>query len=189
MVESIRKFVDAYNEVQATIDKDASFNPDTLQRGPLLGDATLTVVRNRLQNVLTRPFGGVSSSVSRLFSVGLRLASASRLEFDEERFRQTYEESPAEVERLFTREKGGFGQVLQESLDAMTRDFDGVLTRKDQLLADQQEVLNDRIESLSVLLAGKRKRLEAQFAGLESSLAALQGQQNALGQLAQLING
>ena len=187
IVESIQTFVEKYNDVQTTIDKDTSFNPDTFQRGPLLSDPTIDLIRSRLHRLMSQPFEGVEERVSQLFSVGLRLGEGSRLEFDAVKFRKVYEESPESVEQLFTLAESGFGAELQKGLDELTQDFDGVLSRKDELLADQQEVLNDRISSLNVLLAAKRARLEAQFAGLETSLAALQDQQNALGQLALLI--
>jgi flagellar hook-associated protein 2 len=186
IVESVQEFVEKYNDMQDAIAEATSFNADTLQRGPLLGDATVGLIQGRLHRVMTQAFttGGAKS---RLFSVGLRLGEGNRLEFDEQRFRDSYADAPQDVERLFAEEASGFGKVMQDVLDQMTRDFDGVLPRKDELLGDQQKVLNDRIESLGVLLEGKRRRLEAQFAALESSLAALQGQQTALGALAQLL--
>ncbi len=188
VVEAIQGFVDKYNDVQKTIDDDTSFNQDTLQRGPLLGDSTVDLIRGRMQRVISQPFQGVSANVARLFSIGLRLGADSRLEFDEDKFRKAYEQSPRQVEELFSKDKTGFGAVLQGSLDELTRNFDGVIARKDDLLGDQQKVLNDRIDALTVLLAAKRTRLEAQFAGLESTLASLQGQQNALGALSLLVS-
>ena len=188
VVEAIQGFVDKYNDVQQTIDDDTSFNQDTLQRGPLLGDSTVDLIRGRMQRVISQPFQGVSANVARLFSIGLRLGADSRLEFDEDKFRQAYEQSPRQVEELFSKDKTGFGVVLQDSLDELTRNFDGVIARKDDLLGDQQKVLNDRIDALTVLLAAKRNRLEVQFAGLELTLASLQGQQNALGTLSQLLS-
>ena len=104
------------------------------------------------------------------------------------RFREVYEQSPHLVEELFTQDETGLGMVLQDALDNMTRDFDGLLARKDELLSDQKDLLNQRIDSMNVLLGAKRARLEAQFVGLESSLAGLQSQQNALGILAQLAS-
>jgi len=187
IVESIRGFVEAYNEVQSTIDDSISFNPDTLQRGPLLGDPTVDLIRGRLHRVIAQPFQGVSADVSRLFSIGLRLGADNRLEFDEARFRTAYEQSPRQIEELFSLAESGFGAVLQENLDELTRDFDGIITRKDDLLGDQQKVLNDRIDSLTIILAAKRARLEAQFTALEVSLAGLQGQQNSLSALAGLV--
>lgn len=187
IVAAINTFVEKYNNVLDTIDRSTSFNSDTLQRGPLLGDPTVNQVRSRLIRVATRQFENVDESVSRLFSVGLRIAEGNRLQFNEERFRDTYEETPKLVEELFTKAETGFAAVLQDTLEGLTRDFDGVISRKDDLLADQQELLNKRIDGLGVLLDAKRARLEAQFVALESSLAALQAQQAALSTLAQFV--
>lgn len=189
IVEAIQKFVDDYNTVLDTIHDQTSFNPDTLERGPLLGDPTINLVRDRLQRLMTRKFDGGDESMSRLFSVGLRVRDGNRLQFDEEQFRQIYGESPEAVERLFGEEGTGFAAVAQEVFEELTRDFDGLLSRKADLLSDQQELLNNRIDDLSVLLEAKRARLEAQFVALESTLAALQNQQTALSTLAQLASG
>ncbi len=180
IVESVSAFVDAYNGLQGAIDKHSSFDSETFERGPLLGDSTLDLIRTRLRRVVMQSFEETGGPVSRLFSVGLRLVGDNRLEFDEQKFREAYEESPKDVEQLFTTDDNGFGAVIQETLDELTRDFDGVLARKNDLLIDQQDLLNGRIDRLNDLLDAKRRRLEIQFASLESSLAALQGQQNAL---------
>ena len=184
IVESMRGFVEQYNAVLDAIDQSTSFDGDTFERGPLFGDTTVDLVRSRLARVIMRPFEGVDASVSRLFSIGLRLGSGNRLELDEERFLEAYERAPHLVEELFAAEETGFGAVIQETLDELTRDFDGVIARKNELLTDRQDLLNDRIESLNILLDAKRARLEAQFVGLESALAALQAQQNAIANFA-----
>ncbi len=187
MVETLKTFVAKYNEVQKAIDDATRFDTTTNKGGPLLGDATITQVRNRLARTMTRSYAGADPAVSRLFSIGLRAASGNRIEFDETRFRDTYSASPEAVEKLFTLAETGFGATLDKTLDDLTRSADGLIARKDDLIGDQQEVLNKRIESLNVLLAAKRKRLEAQFTGLERALAGLQDQQNSLADLAQLV--
>lgn len=183
IVEDIQAFVDAFNAVQESIGAATRFNPDTQERGPLLGDTTVNLVRNRMNRMVSRTFGEAGGTVTRLFSVGLRIGVGNRLEFDSERFRRAYEESPEQVESLFSREETGFGDVLKETVDGLTRDFDGVLARKSDALDDQKELLNDRIGSLNLLLNRKRARLQAQFAALENALAGLQNQQTALGGL------
>lgn len=186
MVAAMQEFTDAYNSAQEAIDKNISFDQESKARGPLLGDSTVSLIRTRLHSAVSRSFQDVDPRVSRLSSIGIRLAGNNRLEFDPERFREAYAATPELVEDLFTQAETGFGARLEENLDDLTRSFDGVLARKDTLLADQQEVLSDRIDSLNILLEAKRKRLQNQFVGLESSLAALQGQQNSLSQLALL---
>jgi len=186
IVGAINGFVDVYNGTMDVIARNTSFDSDTYRKGPLFGDSTVNLVRDRLHRVLLKRFEGADSAWSHAFTVGLRLGEGNRLEFDEEQFRQAYEESPQQVEAFFTRAETGFVAVLKDTLDELTRDFDGVISRKDDLLTGQQELLNDRIESLNVLLEAKRARLEAQFVAMESALAALQAQQSALNSLAGL---
>lgn len=189
IVGSIQNFVERYNASLDSMDNHTRFDSDTLDRGVLFGDPTVDILRSRLSRTILRPVQGVNESVERLFNVGLRLRSGRRLEFDEEKFRQQYADNPKIVEDLFTHEETGFGSVIQDTLDGLTRDFDGVITRKDQLLNDQKELLNDRIDDLNILLEAKRARLEAQFVGLESALASLQRQQASLGTLSQIAGG
>jgi len=187
IVESIRSFVDQYNKTLDTIAKGDTFNQETFERGPLFGDFTVDQVESRLRGAVLSQVQGVDPAFSRMFSVGLRVGGGGRLEFDEEDFRTAYEESPEKVQDLFVHPDTGFGTVIQNALDNMTDDFDGLLTRKDQVLEDQKQLLNDRIDQLNVLIEAKRARLEAQFVALESAVASLQNQQNALGDLQNLI--
>ena len=189
IVEAVRSFVDGYNEVQEAISDATRFDQETFQKGPLFGDPTVDVVRNRLTRTIMRQFSGVDQNVSHLFSIGLRIGGGNQLEFDEDEFREAYERAPEKVERLFTAAGTGFGTVVQDTLDELTRDFDGLIARKNELLGERQELLNQRIGALNVLLDAKRARLEAQFLGLESALAGLQAQQNALASLGQLATG
>jgi len=188
IVEDMKRFVELYNDVQDTIDEATSFDTDTLERGPLLGDGTISQIRSRLFRSVTGSFAGTDPSVSRLSAIGIRPTSNNHLEFNEARFRETYEQSPELVEQLFTAKETGFGALIDETLQNLAGDFDSVISRKSQLLDDQQELLNDRIDRLNVLLDARRARLESQFVGLESSLAVLQGQQTSLNILAQIAN-
>jgi len=188
IVANIRSFVDRYNGVQSSIDEAIKFDPDTFARGPLAGDATISRIRDRLYRVVSREFEGISQQASRLFAVGLRVGGNNRLEFDENKFRETYDSSPELVEQLFAQKETGFGAVIEDVLDELTRSFDGLLARKDDLLLDQQELINDRIDKMNVLLEGRRAQLEAQFVAMESAIAALQGQQTTLSSLALLAS-
>ena len=188
IVDAVADFVDRYNAALDIIDEKTSFNPDTLERGPLLGDPAVNLVRNRLVRTATRTFGGADATISRLLSVGIRFGDGNRLHFDEERFREAFDGSQEAVVEFFSREDTGLAATLDEMIDELTRTFDGVITRKDDALEQQQELVNKRIAGMNLLIDGKRARLEAQFIALESALSALQGQQNALTVLAQLAS-
>lgn len=185
IVTGVQAFVEAFNGLQANIDEAIGFNSDTLERGPLLGDPAVNTLRTRLNRVMLREVEGLSGSLTRLSGVGLRIASGNRLEFNEQKFRDVYEESPEKVEALFALNETGFGTVIQETLEELSRDTDGLISRRNSTLSDQQELLNDRIADLNILLDGRRARLESQFIAMESALAALQNQQSVLSQLTQ----
>lgn len=187
IVGQIESFVSAYNDAQSEINTQTSFDPDTLARGTLFGDATVELVRTRLARLMLRGFDDAGAGVSRLSQIGLTIGGNRELSFDAARFRDVLAAQTDDVEQLFTQADTGFGDVATATLDDLTRDFDGVLARKNNLLSDQQAVLADRIEQLNALLDAKRARLEAQFAALEASLANLQDQQTSLGSLSLLL--
>lgn len=189
IVESLQSFVSAYNDVQSSIDDLTAVDTETFDRSVLQGDRTVDQIRTRLQRTISRPVAGASSTISRLFQVGITLGANNRLEFDEQRFRDAYEASPRQMEAFFTQDGTGFGAVIQDTLDGLTDELDGLIARKDNLLQDQEQLLNDRIDELNILLAAKRTRLEAQFVAMERALADLQAQQSSLNQLAAITGG
>lgn len=185
VVQQIHTFVDDFNGVLDRISRYTSFDAETLERGVLLGDSTLQRVETRLHHAMTRPYQNVPAAFSRLFSVGLTIGGGGRLQFDEERFREAYDQEPESIEQLFGTGETGLGAYLDGVLDELTRTGDGLIARADNLLADREGLLRDRIDALEFLVDKKRIRLEAQFTALEKSLALLQDQQNALTVLSQ----
>ena len=186
VAESIKTFVEKYNDAIDKLNEKTSFNSTTLERGALFGDSTVELVQSRLYRDVLRSYRTSDADVTHLFSAGLRLGTGNRLEFNREQFEAAYDRSPQAVEELFNRAQTGFGATIQKTLDDLTQNATGTIARRDAALDDQKKLLNDRAAALEVLLQAKRTRLEAQFAALETALAGLQNQQTALGGLAQL---
>ena len=124
-----------------------------------------------------------------MFSVGLSLGSGSKLTFDEEVFREAAEADAELVEELFINEETGFATRLEEALEELTDNFDGLLTRRDQALEQREELLNERIDELTERLEARHAQLTAQFQAMERTLAILQSQQSALVGLTNLFAG
>ncbi len=183
LVEDIRDFVNRYNDVQSAISEYIKFDPETEEKGPLIGDSTVQTIRNRMHSAISTAYNGAGSDFDRLFEVGIRVSGNNQLTFDEDRFREAHAESPEEVEQLFTADESGVGAVLKDMFDGLTDEFDGLITRRDDLLENQKSLLNDRIDQLNVLLDAKRSRLEAQFVALEMAIANIQDQEAALANL------
>ena len=62
----------------------------------------------------------------------------------------------------------------------MTNSIDGTVTLADKVFEDQIDLTEKRIERFDERLEAKRVRLERQFVAMETALAVLQGQSNAL---------
>jgi flagellar hook-associated protein 2 len=77
----------------------------------------------------------------------------------------------------------GLGHILENSLSRLIDPVDGAITKENQQLDSKNTEFQNRIDALDKLLDSKRTRLERQFSNMESVLANLQGQQQALGSL------
>ena len=183
IVEDLSTFVDAFNEVINRIDDLTSFNAETLERGLLLGDATVGRVRTQLYNMVSSTVDGTSGSLTRLNQVGIRVGGGATLQFDEEKFRDAYGNDRDAVEELFTLAEEGLGAQFESILNRLTDSYEGVLARKDDSLGAQEDLLNKRIADLQILLDSREQRLYAQFQAMETALAQLQSQQTALSQI------
>lgn len=76
--------------------------------------------------------------------------------------------------------KGGIGTIIEKRINRLIDPVNGVVTRSNKEADNRTAEFQDRIDSIDKLVAIKRARLERQFANMESSLSALQGQQSAL---------
>ncbi|HEX8341726.1 MAG TPA: flagellar filament capping protein FliD [Tepidisphaeraceae bacterium] len=99
--EALQKFTDGFNALVDKIGEYTKFDTSTLERGPLLGDSSITQVENDL-------YAMVNSVVPQagkyriLAEVGLRVGQGGRLEFDADKFNAAYADDAASVEALFT---------------------------------------------------------------------------------------
>jgi len=195
IVEDVRSFVDAYNNVIGFLDDVTDFNPETTERGILQADGTARRVRSTLTGLFGPTVSGLSSNVDSFADVGIRIGPGSQLILDEARLAEAIENDPEGVAELFTLEetdddgnvvRRGLASRIQAEIDSLTDPDNGAISLRDQSLQNNEEQLNDRISDFEALLNGRRTRLEAEFANLESVIAQLQSQQTALAGLQQL---
>ncbi len=213
-VESaINTFIEAYNAILTSIERNTRFDADTGERGALLGDGLLLGLRGGLFNSVQRTNQGFNNTYDRLTEVGLSIGGEGRLEFDREAFREALAADPEAVAALFTRrviadddsteedlpdgvtvrdpnardrfeELGVIGQIEEFAIN-YTDSIDGILTSRTNAMDTQILSQQRRIDSLTEGLDRERQRLEAQFVAMEQALAQLQSQQSALASLTQ----
>ncbi|MCH8007191.1 MAG: flagellar filament capping protein FliD, partial [Planctomycetes bacterium] len=204
ITEKVAEFVDAFNDVIARIDQYDFFDVETETRGPLLGNTTTAQVRNALFNIVNRTTTGVTTKFTRLSEVGIRIGSDSNLVFDQAKFLAAYQDDPIAVENLFAALKStttttqqiapgvtitknettfsqlGFGDLFDQLLDNLTNSIDGTLTIADESLQDKIDLTTKRIEEFDERIQIQRERMQREFTAMETALALLQNQSNAL---------
>ncbi len=179
VLKEFQTFVASFNKVMSTIDTLTRFDAETEQRQALTGDATARRVRERLIGLANRvtPGGG---AINRLASVGIRIGAGSQLTLDEDKFRESMEANPAQVEAFFTDAVAGYGKAINDELDRLSKNETGLIAVQGGVIENSVKQLTDRIASMETLLGRRQERLYAQFAAMENAIARLQSQQQSL---------
>ncbi len=199
IIASVQAFVDAYNDTMDLIDEQTSFNPDTLERGVLFADSTVSLVKRNLQSITQTVVPGVQGGFNQLVQLGVKfappvtetgpdgrpitIARTPRLAFDESDFRTALEENPDGVAEFFTKDDVGLGDFVGDLLEQIAGQSNGTMKNRVDGIRQRQELFNDRIARLDDLLERKERRLFNQFFAMEQAIAGLQSQQSALASL------
>lgn len=205
--KSINAFVTAFNKVLDTMDKYDGYDAETKKKGSLLGDSTVNQVKDRLLAAVQGTPTGLSGQFNRLFQVGVKIGSGSKLEFDSNRFRTAYAADPQGVKDLFsagtlapkapievapgatianttdTYTRLGIAEGIKVLADKMTGSVDGTLTTRSRTIDTIIAAQRARSTNLDASLANKRARLERQFVEMEKAIGSLKNQSNALGSI------
>lgn len=99
--EEMTKFVEKFNELVDKMAEYTKFDTDTMQRGVLMGDSSITQVQTELYAMMNTvvPQAG---KYRILADVGVRIGEGGHIEFDEDKFNAAYADDPESVEELFT---------------------------------------------------------------------------------------
>lgn len=187
LVTEIQTLVEAYNGALDRISTLASFDPETEERGILLGDGTTRIVQRRLWNLINNSSESAVPGVRRVGDLGVSFSNG-KLEFNAEEFRTAFAEDPEAVIEFFTAEDDGFAIRLEEELDEIS-EIGGLIDRRDDALEKQREDFTDRIETLNERLERSRQRMLREFQTMETVLAEMQSQQASISQLSSFSGG
>jgi flagellar hook-associated protein 2 len=101
LVETVKKYVDGFNEIVAGIDVLTKFDTETNTRGLLMGDSSVQGVESAIYAAIGQVVTG-AGQYRTLADVGVTIGEGAALEFDEEKFRKAYADDATGVEKLFT---------------------------------------------------------------------------------------
>ncbi len=185
LLAALNGLVEDYNSAVDRIKDYTKYDSETESAGILQGESSLYTIQSRLRRMFSQTYS-LGGPFTRLSELGLKFGDEGHLEFDEDKFRDAYDQDPEAVSEWFTTTKTGVAAVLKDQVEAMT-ESDGLIDRRAGALDARKELLQGRIEQLNDRLSRRQASLERQFQAMESALAILQTQQQQIANLASML--
>ncbi|WP_195574042.1 flagellar filament capping protein FliD [Paenibacillus sp. 1001270B_150601_E10] len=192
VVEQVKKFIDAFNEVRKMI------RDNTGKEKPLQGDSTLRSLDMELTDWVTG-LVGPDGNTSLLAEFGIEMDKGKKgsemdgqLVLDEKVFKEKLEQYPDKLTALFNYDgsKGGnkgIAQTISDKVQIWTSSANGILNSRIKGYDSEISFVTTAMENMEVRLQNKEKLLKKQFTAMELAMGQLQGQSNWLNtQLASL---
>ena len=180
----IQKFVTEYNAMQAQLAKLGSYNAETKEAGPLLGDSLLRAIESSTRRGLSDPVSGVNSVYTTLASIGITTSASGTLQVDGAKLTKALSADPQGVAELFGSENGVAARLYSQ-VDARLATTGDIESRNTQLKKSLKDIDNDK-QALSLRMAQVEQRYRKQFTALDSLLSQMQSTSSYLAQ--QLAN-
>lgn len=193
--EKLREFATIYNEARDLIEDNSGFDPETRKGEFFAGDSTARIIDQILSTTLVQQFTFTKNTPFQgLAEIGISFDSKGHISVDDTKLEEALIENTPAVKRLLGGDpsavdpndpdgvtgESGVMTALASVLEPITRSGDGTLAVRDDTFDIRIESLEDRIDSFERLLQGREESLIRRFTALETSVAALQAQQDFL---------
>jgi flagellar hook-associated protein 2 len=99
---AVSGFVKAYNDLQSTIKKLSSYDPDTKQAGILLGDSSVRNIDSQLRKMLSSVATGSNSNLKTLSQVGIAIDKNGMMSLDTGKLSTAMNNNMTDVAALFS---------------------------------------------------------------------------------------
>jgi flagellar hook-associated protein 2 len=182
IITSVEDFVDAFNSIRENLDEVTSFNEEDLTTGILFGTTAVLRVESDLNRILSGRFFGVGAITS-LEAIGLSFGDKGKINLDRGKLDKILAKNPGALEQFFTHKSLGLSAKLQAAIKQLAGEKDSVLASRAETLKEIIANFRDRVTFMDERLARERERLLAEFARIESTIAAMQQNLTALANL------
>jgi flagellar hook-associated protein 2 len=169
--DAVKKFVTAYNAMQAEVAKQRSFDPNTKAAGALFGDTMLRGIESQVRDALNNPIEG-AGTFNTLASLGIKTNAAGKLELDEAKLKIAMDADPSVVNKAF----GGDNGMAQRMYDLMkTKLANGAeIESRSTSMTDGLKMLDKQKTAIETRLTVLQARLLKQYTALDSLLSSMQ---------------
>jgi flagellar hook-associated protein 2 len=182
----VNDFIKAYNSLVSTMSSLSSYNAQTKQGGPLLGDSILRAVQNQIRQALSNPVQGMTG-VSTLTEIGIKTNKSGVLELDATKLDSVIASSFDAISKLFASTNG-----LATRLDGVLKNYlssDGALSSRVDGVNKQIRGIADQQDKLNIRLAALEARYRKQFNAMDALLGQLQSTSSYLTQQFSSLSG
>lgn len=197
---TLKQFTTSFNSVISTLDKYDTYNADTQKAGVLLGDATVSTIRSSLYRLVNNRNNEVQTQFHSFAEIGIKVSSKSTISLDDTKLSAaiakdrdalvnlfTYKTTATDSDNVTTTTAGGIGVRMSELLTNLTDSTKGTLQTQLDAISKQIDLNTKTIAQYDVSLAAKKLILQTKFNAMETALAQLQSQGNALAGLSGLV--
>ncbi len=186
--QSVRTFVDSYNNLMATISSVTAFNSETGVAGPLLGDVQTRGVKSALRRELSQVVLNTGADFSSLVEIGIATTASGTLELDETKLSAVISSDFDAVGQLFAKQETGIA-VRMSAILTTVLDDGGQIDTREGTLKKRLDRIADQRESLDVRLDRVRERLLRQFNAMDALVGQLNSTSTFLTQQLQQLPG
>ena len=103
---AIEDFVSEYNSLVGYIDEQTKYNPETQVASPLIGNRSVSALKNKLSSFVTEAVAGLDSNLNRFSQIGVTIGSKGELSINSAKLDKALngdleDVEPKDIKRLF----------------------------------------------------------------------------------------
>lgn len=179
MVEKVKGFVEAYNEVQSFVNTQSVYNAEAGLKGPFAGETSVRRVTDGLSTLISNQYT-TGSNLTALSELGIATEKGGTLELDEDKLRELLEDDFANVDSLLTSDTGPLASLAGQIDDVYVDSENGTLESRTDSLQGSIEDLEDSISRQEDYVDAYSERLREKFTAMEAVMAQAQNSTNFL---------
>lgn len=177
LVDAVKSFVSAYNDVMSKVDEVTALGAD------LHGETSLTSLQRTLRNYVmgsNTSNGGnfkllsqLGISTSKADGNNISTQSTNKLEFDEAAFKKALEEDPTSVEAMLAGENGILN-IMENTVEQSLAATKGFFDVKQSTLDSDIKKMEEKITKQNKKVETYKTQLEKKFSNMELMIAQMQ---------------
>ena len=176
LVEAVKSFVSAYNDVLSNVDEVTANGAD------LHGETSLTSLRNTIRSYATAKNTSNNGVYSLLSEIGISTSSAdgnnlnadtNSLKLDEDKLKKALEENPESVKSILTGE-GGVLTMMEDAVEQSLKATSGFFDVKTSTLDSDIKKMETKIKKQNTYISTYKAQLEKKFSAMETTIAQMQ---------------